>query len=944
MRWSARTFLGSGTIVRRSARVARTRRASSYHAFVSRSSFPGSTVLAGCALVSGWASAGEGSGPRAGAEHWAYRPPERAPVPADPFGGWARNPIDRFVAARLAAEGLTPAPEADRATCLRRASLDLTGLPPALDELELFLADTAPDAWERALERLLASPRYGEHQARAWLDLARYADTRGYEKDERRTMWRWRDWVIEAFDRDLSFDRFTIEQLAGDLLPAATPDQLLATGFHRNTMVNQEGGADPEEFRVAAVKDRVHTTALVWLGTTLECAQCHDHKYDPFTQEDYYRLYACFDSTADTGGSDEPVIEAPNAAFLARAAELERERIAIEQELEGTPLEAEQRAWTEAWSPLARGWRVLRPHGTETRAGARLGVLDDGSVLSFGPLPDSDDYVLRASVGPDTVRRIAAVRIEVLTDESLPELGPGRAAHRNFVLSTVRLGAGGQALALGDARADFHQTGSGVFPPAGVLDEDPATGWAIAGGEGSAHALLLELGEPLELAGPTELELVLEQRYGRGHLLGRVRVSVGEEPVPEMEPVPAPEVDGWLADAARGAERTEALARWYRDRAPALARLRERRSAIAAELVPPTALVMRELPEPRRTRVLSGGNFLAPGQEVAPGTPAVLPPLRPRGARADRLDLARWLVDPANPLTARVTVNRVWQRLFGTGLVATDDDFGTRGERPSHPELLDWLALELIERGWSLKELHRLVLGSATYRQSSRVTPELLERDPANRLLARGPKLRLEAEVVRDVALAASGLLAPETGGPSVFPPQPEGIWQITYSADSWQTSAGTDRYRRGLYTFLRRTAPYPTFALFDATSRELACSRRARSNTPLQALALLNDPAFVECARALADRMLREAASPAERARLGFRLCTAREPEPAELQVLLGLYETERESYASRPEAARSLAGESPVAPGAAESVELAAWTVVANVLLNLDETITKG
>jgi hypothetical protein len=861
-------------------------------------------------------AAGGGDGP----EHWAYRPPVHAPLPEVPadLAGWARNPIDLFVAAELAAAELAPAPEAEPGTLLRRASLDLTGLPPGPDELAEFLGDLGDGAWERALERLLSSPHYGEHQARAWLDLARYADSQGYEKDERRAMWRYRDWVIEAFARDLPFDRFTIEQLAGDLLPEPELEQLVATGFHRNTMVNQEGGADPEEFRVAAVKDRVNTTALVWLGTTLECAQCHDHKYDPFTQEEYYRLYAFFDSTADTGNSDEPTLEAPTREFLARAAELERERTAIEAGLAGAALEAELAAWSAAWQPLASGWHVLRPTRFEASAGSRLCLLSDGSVLALGEPPDADEYLLAAPLAPGT---LAALRIEVLADESLPGGGPGRPGHGNFVLGCVRASLDGRELPLARALADFEQTGSGSFPPAHVLDSDPRSGWAIGGGEGRSHALLLELAQPVAVARAGELELRLEQRYGGKHLIGRLRVSAGGLALPALEPVPAPEADGWLADEQSAPGE---LAAWYRERAPTLAPRRERLRAIAAELVPPRTLVMRELEEPRRTCLQVRGNFLAPGAEVTPGVPAVLPPLAARGARADRLDLARWLVAPENPLTARVTVNRVWQSLFGTGLVATENDFGSRGERPSHPELLDWLALELVERGWSLKELYRLILASATYRQSSWATPGLLERDPGNRLLARGPKLRLEAEGVRDVALAASGLLSPAIGGPSVYPPQPEGTWQITYSGDRWETSPDTERYRRGLYTFLRRTTPYPTFLLFDATSRELSCSRRSRSNTPLQALALLNDPVFVECAQALAARMRREGGTtPEEIVRHGFRLCTAREPDAQELGMLLELYRAER--------------GRSP-------GDEEAAWSAVGTVLLNLDETITKG
>jgi len=859
--------------------------------------------------------------------HWAYRAPVAPTLPAEAFPGWARSPLDLFVGARFAAEGLRPAPEASRATLLRRASLDLTGLPPTPEELAAFLADPAPDAYERALERLFASPHYGEHQARAWLDLARYADTRGYEKDARREMWRYREQVIEAFQQDVPFDRFTAEQLAGDLLPGATVEQLVASGFHRNTLVNEEGGTDPEEFRVAAVKDRVNTTALVWLGTTLECAQCHDHKYDPFTQEDYYRFYAFFDSTEDSGNSDEPSLEAPGEAWRARMAPLVAERDELKRRFEALSSSGAFEGWRVAWQAFPPS-APLVPASVSTSSGVTFAPLPDGSWLAHGEPAGSDDYVLTAELAPGALHGFA---LDVLPDASLPGRGPGRNEHGNFVLNELELRLDGVPVALAPARADHEQDG---YPAHAATDGDPHSGWAIGGASEEAHVLYVPLGEARTLAAPARLELTLRQQYGSGHVLGRWRVGRLSEPVPAADPVPGPALVPELAQDTPALRETYArgFARHARELAPARVRL----AKLEQELAPPRALVMKERAEPRRTFVHGRGNFLAPGKEVEPGVPAVLPPLAATGVRPTRLDLARWLTAPENPLSARVVVNRLWQRVFGAGLVETENDFGTRGERPSHPELLDWLALEFRARGQSQREFLRLVLTSATYRQDSGGAPEAWARDPQNRLLARGPKLRLEAEMVRDVALAASGLLAREVGGPSVFPPQPEGIWQSPYSGERWPTSQGKDAHRRGLYTFLKRSAPYPTFLLFDATSRELACSRRQRSNTPLQALATLDDPAFVECAQALGAR-LAQAGSLEAGVRLGFVLCTAREPAPEELALLAELFEARRADYALRPEDVHLRAGE-----GA--TPELAAWCALATVLLNLDETLTKS
>lgn len=737
------------------------------------------------ALLRSWIDAGaawpedaDAEGP-AGSDHWAYRPPQRPDLPPVHDTSWPRNAIDHFVLARLEAEGLQPSPEADRATLLRRASLDLIGLPPTLEEIEAFLTDERPDAYEQAVERLLASPRYGERWARLWLDLARYADTQGYEKDNRRTIWPYRDWVIDALNRDLPFDQFTIEQIAGDMLPDATLAQRVATGFHRNTMTNTEGGTDDEEFRVAAVVDRVNTTFEVWMGTTMACAQCHSHKYDPFTQREYYQVFAIFNNTADHDANDDrPFVEVPTPEQLAERQRLNAAIAELEKQIE--EIEPEDRTRQAAW---------------EQRLAAAL-TTDD----------QSDEPSDEIEALPQNVREALSIAADERNEEQAKLL------------------------------AEHYRT---LDPP------------------------LVELQQQIEA---------------------------------------------------------------QRKAMPSI----------------PTTLVMEELPEPRETRIHLRGSFLDPGELVEPGVPAVLHPL-PEGQPANRLTFARWLVDPANPLVGRVTMNRHWEQFFGQGLVATSEDFGRQGEPPSHPELLDWLATELVAQNWSIKAMHRLIVTSATYRQSSRVTPELIERDPNNRLLARGPRVRLEAEAIRDQALAIAGLLSRKMHGPSVMPPQPEGIWQVVYSGDQWVTSEGEDRYRRGVYTFWRRTSPYPSMVVFDAPSREFCVVRRSRTNTPLQALTTLNDPVYFEAAQALARRIVTEASGDeTQRAEHGFRLCLAREPSDDERARLVALATEERAHFAADPESAAALVGEGEL-PEGVDSAELAAWTVVANVLLNLDELITK-
>jgi hypothetical protein len=845
------------------------------------------------------------------ATHWAYVRPARPDPPAVRNGAWIRTPIDAFILARLEREGLEPSPEASREALLRRLSLDLTGLPPGPEDLR----DASPGWYERAVDRLLASPHYGERWARAWLDLARYADSNGYERDGLRRMWAYRDWVIRAINDDMPFTQFTVEQLAGDLLPDATVDQRIATGFHRNSMLNEEDGVDRSEIRWNTLVERVGTTAAVWMGTTLACAQCHNHKYDPFSQKDFYRLLAFFES------ADEPVLAVPTPEQQAKRNALEAE-LAIAEETYRRPtaeiLDA-QREWERRHRRILGSWHVLEPLSLWASHGTRLEKQPDGSILASGPAPDRETYRITARTVLD---RISAFRLEVLADPSLPGSGPGRAHNGDFVLSEFQV----LGVELHRAVADFASKYAWI-PSA--LDGKPETGWAVGPRLGKNHTAFFETRSPVGDIRGTDLTFVLDHQSPHPrHLVGRFRLSaLAVENPSETIALPAP-IRALLgvSPVERTPAQEEELSAHYRTIAPALKPARERMASLRKEidrLGIPTALVLRERSGARTsTHVRIRGNFLLKGDEVAAGVPAVL---STAVAGTDRLALARWLASEENPLTARVVVNRAWEQIFGRGIVETGEDFGVQGSRPSHPELLDWLATEFVRQGWSLKRLHRALVTSAVYRQSSRTTPARQERDPQNRLLARGPSFRLDAEAIRDVALAASGLLSPKIGGPSVYPPQPEGTWKIAASKESeqWRTSEGSDRFRRGLYVFWRRSAPYPTFTTLDAPSREFCTVRRARTNTPLQALTLLNDPAFFEAARGLAGRMMREGGDET-RARLehGHLLCVGRRPEPAELRILHDLYD-------------RSLKR--------SDGDPAAAFTLVANALLNLDETVTK-
>ncbi len=886
-------------------------------------------------------------------KHWSYIKPSRPPVPKTSHPELVRNPIDAFVLSRLEKEGLAPAPEAPRDVLIRRLSLDLTGLPPSVREVDDFVADSSPNAYEKVVDRLLASPHFGERWARPWLDLARYADTNGYEKDRRRSIWKYRDWVIQAFNRDLPFDEFTIEQIAGDMLPNPTTGQLIATGFHRNTMFNEEGGVDKEEAHWENLVDRVNTTATVWLGSTLGCAQCHNHKFDPFTQKEYYQFLAFFNSTArdvrsygDTSSKYiEPQLDLPTPEQAVERKKLEDEISGLEKTLktETPEISAAQARWEKQVLAAPADWVALRPESLKPSGGATLTARPDGSILVAGENPAVNEYVFEAKL-PEG--RITGIRLEALPDASLPHGGPGRDPYGNFFIKTIEAEAVSskgvaQPVSIEKFVADDGRLDPKKFDPLWTVDASrdearlPRQLVLVSGAPfGSSHQLL-------------RVRIRHSSMFG-GQGLGCFRISVTRSKDPKVIAGVSPKLRILLAqaDTARSAEQRKELATYFRGVAPELEPARERLKRLRKDLDKlgiVTTLIMGEAASFQRPSAVIRvrGTFTNPGETVYAGVPAVLPAL-PDSAMPNRLGLARWLVSPENPLTARVTVNRIWEAYFGRGLVETSEDFGAQGALPTHPELLDWLATEFMEHGWSLKKLHRLIVTSATYRQSSATSPALLERDPGNHLLARGPRFRMEAEMVRDVALADSGLLDLTIGGPSVFPFQPDGVWDLPYNDDSWKESQGGDRHRRAIYTFIRRTAPYPSMLTFDGTSREVCTVRRIRTNTPLQALTALNDPAFFEAAQAMAVRILREGGSdvPA-RAEYGFRLAVSRKPKAGELSKTVAAFQRERAYFEGRPDESRKLAGSQNPPEGTV--ADLAAWTMISNALLNLDEALTK-
>lgn len=890
-------------------------------------------------------------------QHWAFEKPAPTPLPALKAKDWAKNGIDHFIGVRLEKEGFAPTPEADKHTLARRVSLDLTGLPPAPELLQSFLKDESAEAYEKYVDALLRSPAYGERFARLWLDLARYADTKGYEKDLARVIWRYRDWVIDAFNRDLPYDQFTREQLAGDLLPNPTPEQLLATAFHRNTMVNDEGGTDDEEFRVAAVKDRVDTTLQVWMGLTVGCAKCHSHKYDPIALKEYYQLYAFFNQTQDADTADEsPKVATPTKEQKAQQDKLAADIFNVQRDLYNftDDFKALQTKWEEQ-ARNSKGWQATAPKDMNAISGSTMKLLDDKSVLVEARKPMRDTYTVTLPLGES---KVTGVRLEVLPDKSLPRGGVGRAENDgNFVLSRILIKAKAKdgttkELPIASATADFSQQ---HYPIEHAI-KNPDTrkhGWAVSPQQTNIHWAAFTLAEPYTPAEGTELEVTLDHQFEYtypGFSIGRFRLFLTDSDSP-AETELAPEVRALLNMPVdkRTAEQQQWMLAFYANRAPHLKHLRDQVAALqqqwlAVPVVQTPVLLELTADKRRANRVHQRGNFLDQGEVVEPGVPAIFHAFPPTAAK-NRLGLAEWLVHPDNPLTARVAVNRLWANFFGRGLVETAEDFGSQGQPPTHPELLDWLALRFRSQGWSMKALCKTIVLSATYRQASKPTADVLKRDPRNALYARGPRFRLEAEMIRDATLAASGLLSSKMHGPSVMPPQPDGLWKSAYSGEKWVNAVGEDRYRRGLYTFIKRTTPYPALTTLDAPSREICTVRRITTNTPLQALVTLNDTAFIEMAQSLARKMLAEGNTLDEQLRVGLQRALLRPARDAEVAVLKELYGSRKKHYDEHPDDATKFASDPqrPL-PENANASELAALTAIANVILNLDEFLTRN
>jgi len=925
-------------------------------------------------------------------DHWAWKAPVR---PAPPALG---NAVDAFVQAKLSASGLKPSSEADRITLLRRLHLDLTGLPPTPEEADAFIADKRPDAVARKVEELLASPHFGERWGRHWLDAARYADSDGFEKDKPRFVWAYRDWVVNALNRDLPYDQFVIEQVAGDLLPNSTDDQKVATGFLRNAMLNEEGGVDPEQFRTDGLIDRMDALGKSVLGVTIQCAQCHNHKYDPITQEEYYRLFAFLNNDHESSRLYYP----PDQQM--RVNDLTRQIRDLEERLRHTTPNWETRmaAWEESVATPSTEWQVVECRNAGDN-GERFYHHTDGSIRAASYAPT---YWTAHFRGTNQLASIGAFRLEQFPDPNLPCGGPGRSIKGMAALSEFRVEAEDPSnptnkvkVKFVRATADFenpekplepefqsesrnHKDGDKrtYGPVAHAIDGNDDTAWGIDAGPGRRNVarqavFVAETPVSFTNAGGIVLNFLLEQKHGgdnsddnQNHNLGRFRLSVTSSTDAVADPVPASvrQILG-IPRAQRSPHQIAAVFSYWRTTVPEFREVNERIEALWKqwpEGTPTQVLAARRDRGPgderRATQIFKRGDWLKPGQEVTFGTPAFLHPL-PEGADDSRLTLARWLVDRWSPTTARVAVNRMWQLYFGVGLLETPEDFGVQAPPPSHPELLDWLAVEFMEPSvlvpgeislaapWSLKHLHRLIVHSAAYRQSSSVTPELLEKDPYNRLLARGPRFRVEGEIVRDIALSASGLLNPVLGGRSVYPPAPEFLFQppASYGPKVWTEETGPERYRRSLYVFKFRSIPYPVLMNFDAPNGDFSCVRRPRSNTPLQALTSLNETQFLEAARGLALKTLREGgATDEDRITYAFRRVLSRPPTSQERAELQGLLERQRQRIADGWVNAFELASgknERPEVPEGSTPTQLAAYTVVSRALLNLDEAITK-
>ncbi|MBP90831.1 MAG: hypothetical protein CMJ64_29665 [Planctomycetaceae bacterium] len=937
-------------------------------------------ILAWFPVIFWWIGFVAAAGEPARAEHWAYQIPRRPSLPRIDRLEWTRNAIDCFTLARMEQEELSPSDEATRRTLIRRVTLDITGLPPTPEEVRAFEQDSLRNpqsAFHNLVNRLLASPRFGERMASMWLDLARYADTHGYHMDAHRDMWRWRDWVIDAYNSNIPFDQFTVEQLAGDLLPNATLSQHIATGFNRNNMINFENGIIAEEFRSEYVVDRVVTTSTVWLGQTMLCARCHDHKYDPFTQRAFYRLYAFFNNVPENGidgdkGNAAPFIKAPTSHQLAQLAALNRQLTSVEKAMEARAASVSDDLLTWASKDQAADTRELTstpvlhdslddaPRDSSTfqaKVEARTSLIfnrqstidlgdaarfgtDDEFTISFWLFPTTNDrmlvlgrgnielanrgYGLELTGGRLRMRLVGddGSGVEIEAERSLKLRKWQHVAVRydgSSKASGINLFVDGEAAATRSLRDDLR----------GSIAVDEALRIGDPNRENSFRGMLDEL-------------RIYDTKLGADE----IAVLAGGDPIRTLLAKPVEQRTG---------DEGQRLRRYYLDHVDAAyRRLRSQRDDLNKQLAHvestvPTTMVMQELSEPRVTRILERGRYDSLGEQVMPGVPEALPRLV-GDAKPSRLALARWLVRPDHPLTSRVAVNHLWQQFFGTGIVRTPEDFGSRGEPPTHPRLLDWLATEFA-RDWDVKRIIKLMVTSATYRQSSRVDAECLSRDPENRWLSRASRFQLPAEMIRDNALATSGLLVERTGGPSVFPYQPAGLWEeISYNpndftAQVFRQSHGEDLYRRSLYTFWKRSVPSPTLSAFDAQSREVCVTTRPRTNTVQQVLVLMNDVTFVEASRCLAERIMSEADENDERLELIFQLAAGRKPTVRELQVLTRLLAEMLDEYRNDPELAKQLttAGAS-TADAPIDVQRLAAWTAVASTVLSLDEVISRN
>ena len=900
--------------------------------------------------------------------HWSFQPVVRPQLPKVDQADWPRNGIDHFVLSRMTERKLSPSERASKETLMRRITLDLIGLPPTLDEVDGFLVDDSPQAFEKVVDRLLGSDRFGEHFATAWLDAARYADSNGYQQDRTRTLWPWRDWVIRAFNDNMPFNQFSIEQLAGDQLENASLDQQVATGFHRNHMLNGEGGRIAEESRVEYVMNRVETTGAVWLGLTVGCARCHDHKYDPISQREFYQFYSYFNSIdesgrVDAGGNANPVLPSPTKTQSARKVELVQKLADLQKQLRSVTTAELQRSWeTAKLAELSKDdkesvWELLKPERFVSEQGQTMTLQADGSMLLTGKNPENDNYEIGFE---SSLSSITGIRIEAVPHSEFTKGGFARSDSGNFVLTDFSVQAKRSnekdfsAVRIASAKASFEQGGLSIEKS---FDGNSATGWAVHNPSNMKISRQAVYVFDKPIGGSKGTSLIVRMKHESPHAfhnLSRFRILVTIQSEPKLGSsesgrealVKALQVE----PDKRNEMQKKLVSEAFRKGSPVVVAVqkeidvtKQQQGTLDKQIV--RTMVMRDRKDARETFVLNRGVWDQPDKEqpIQPGTPTCLPGL-PKDAPQNRGALANWVVSKENPLTPRVVVNRYWQRFFGTGLVTTTEDFGSQGERPTHPRLLDWLAAEFLESGWNVKHMLKLIVMSATYQQSSKATPTMLEVDASNQWLARGTRFRLTSQAIRDQALMVSGLLVNKLGGPPVKPYQPLGIWSdLSLGKIKYVQDHGESLYRRTLYTFWRR-ASSPTM-LFDVASRQVCKVRTSRTNTPLHALVLMNDNTYVEAARKLAERvMLEGGVSDEERLAYGFRLATCRHATDAERAVLLDVLTKVRADYLSDIEKVKALLarGESPVNEKL-DRTEVAACAAVLNMILNLDEVITK-